>query len=147
MTKATKAAPKTSELATAENSAITVKAVSPAPIAADASAKWESFTACPVVSASLFALTATGDGVKLVWAHEQEFHTFRLFLFFVYDGLKAIFTPLFAVLWMAINSLYVWTRKPETKAAVAAKWQAVKGWAAPKFGYDREADRESAIEL
>ena len=130
-----------------DSAAITVQATQPAPINQDAQNALAAFTARPAVAAGLSALNATGEGVKLVWEHEQEYHTFRLFLCFVFDGLKAIFAPLFAVLWLAVNKGYLWTRKSETRAAVAAKWQSVKAWAAPKFDYETEADRNSELKL
>ena len=139
--------PKASELATAKDSAIEVQAISLSPINQDAQNALAAFTARPVVAASLSALVATGEGVKLVWAHEMEYHTVRNFLGFTFDALKAIFAPLFAVLWTAINKGYVWTRKPETRAAAAAKWQSVKVWAAPKFAYEQEADRDASLKL
>ena len=144
---ATKSTAKTSELATAKDSAIEVTATSLSPINQDTQNALAAFTARPVVAASLSALNATGEGVKLVWAHEQEYHTARLFLWFVFDALKAIFAPLFAVLWSLVNRAYVWSRKPETRAAVSAKWQALKDWAAPKFAYESEADRQVELKL
>ena len=147
MTKSTKAATSTSDLATTKDTAITVQAVSPAPITADVSSQWESFTARPGVAATGNALKGAADGLGLVWAHEKEHGTGRQFLEFCLDASKAIALPILSLVWLALNSAYIWIRKPETKAAVSAKWQALKDWAAPKFNYEREQADESAINL
>ena len=134
-------------LSTASDSAIEVTATPLAPINQDTQNAIASFASRPVVAASLSALNATGEGVRLVWAHEMEYHTVRHFFGFLLDAAKAIFAPLFAVLWLAINRAYVWVRKPETRAAVSAKWQSLKTWAAPKFAYETEADRDASLKF
>ena len=134
-------APKTSELATADNAAITVKAVSPAPIAADLSSQWEAFTARPVVAAGIAAMTKTKDGFLTIAAEEKEFEYGRSFIKWLWNVFTTLTVPVLALLWLAINKGYVWSRKPETRAAAAAKWQSLKTWAAPKFDYETEADR------
>jgi len=136
-----------STLTTAKDSAIEVQVTSLAPINQDTQNAISAFTARPAVAAGLSALNAVGDGVKLIWEYEQDSRTVRNFLIFLWDAGKAIFAPLFAVLWLAINKGYVWSRKPETRTMVAAKWQTLKGWAAPKFAYEREADRNAALKL
>ena len=146
MTKTTKAAPKTSELATANNAAITVQATQPAPIAADASAKWEAFTARPGVAATGNALSTLKASAIEVWKYEKEHHTVKSFALFSWDVVQRIALPILSLLWLALNHLYQAARKPEAKAAIVARYQAVKDWAAPKFGYEREVD-EAAIEL
>lgn len=147
MTTAKGFGPKTSELATADNSAITVQATSPAPIAADASAKWEIFTARPGVAATGSAFKKAGSGAKWLWGQEKEYGYVRKFLIFLKDAFNLIALPILSLLWLALNHLYQAARKPETKVAAAAKWQAVKVWAAPKFDYEREADRQVELTL
>lgn len=142
MTKTANAASKPSELATAKETAITVQVTYPAPIAADASAKWEAFTARPGVAATGNALSKVKDGFILVYAHEKEFTTGQNLFRFLFDASKAILGPLLVLLWLAINTAYVWIRKPETKAAAAAKWKSAKAWAAPKFDYERDVELE-----
>ena len=138
MTKSTKTAPKT-----AEESAIVVQAANPTPITADVSSQWESFTARPAVAATANAIKGAADGIALVWSHEKEHGTGRQFLEFCWDASKAIAFPILSLVWLALNSLYVWLRKPETRAAVSAKWQALKDWSAPKFGYERSESNEA----
>lgn len=147
MTKANKTAPTTSKLATADNSAITVQATELAPIAADASAKWESFTARPGVAATGSAFKKAGSGAKWLWAQEKEYGNVRKFLIFLKDAFNAVVLPLLSLVWLALNHVYQWSRKPETKASVIACYQLAKTWAAPKYDYETEADRNSAIEL
>lgn len=134
--------PKTSELASANNVAITVKAEPVAPIAADASAKWETFTARPAIAATGNALSTIGDSLKVAWKEEQEDHHAQRFFVRAFEFARVIALPIISLLWLALNYIYQWSRKPETKAAAAAKWQVIKDWAAPKFGYEREADRQ-----
>lgn len=140
-------APKTSELATAKDTAITVQATSPAPIAADISNQWEVFTDRPAVAATASALIATGKGFKTVWDEEKENEYGKSFILWGFGVLKSIFLPLFSLLWLALNGAYIWSRKPETKTAVKAKWQALKTWASPKFGYEKEGDRQAELNL
>ena len=146
MTKTTKAAPKTSELATANNAAITVQATELAPIAADASANWEAFTARPGVAATGKALSTVKGSLIEIWEYEKETKTGKRFAEFCLDVAKRIALPILSLLWLALNHLYQAARKPEAKAAIVARYQTVKDWAAPKFGYEREVD-EAAIEL
>ncbi len=147
MTKTTKAAAKTSELATADHSAITVQSTSLAPITADASAKWESFTARPAVAAAGDTLSTLKGSLVEIWAYEKEKQTVKHFALFCWDVAQRISLPILSLLWLALNHLYQFIRKPETRAQVAAKWQSLKAWAAPKYDYETEADRNSAIEL
>ena len=147
MTKTTKAAPKTSELATANNAAITVQATELAPITADASAKWESFTARPGVAATGNALSTLKASAIEVWEYEKEHHTVKRFALFSWDAVQRIALPVLSLLWLALNHLYQAARKPETKAAAIAKWQTLKAWLAPKFAYETEADRNSELKL
>ena len=147
MTKTAKTKTKTSDLATTKDTAITVQAVSPAPIADAVFSQWESFTARPGIAATANALKGSVDALALVWSHEREHGTGRQFLEFCFDASKAIALPILSLFWLALNSVYIWIRKPETKAATSAKWKAVKAWAAPKFNYEREQADESAINL
>lgn len=132
----------TSAIATASDSAIEVTATALAPINQDAQNAVANFTARPAVAAGISALTATGDGVKLMWEYEQESHTVRNFFGFLFDAGKAIFGPLFAVLWLAINRGYVWVRKPETRALADKKWKALCTWLAPKYDYEQSELRK-----
>lgn len=147
MTTAKGFGPKTSDLTTADNRAITVKAETVAPIAADASAKWELFTARPSVAATGSAFKTAGNGFKTIWTEEQENEYGKSFLMWGFSIFKAIALPLLSLIWLAINTAYVWTRKPETKAAIIARYQSLKTWLAPKFSYEREPVDEAAIEL
>ena len=147
MTKSQKNVPKTSELATAKDTAITVQAISPAPVAADASNQWKTFTAHPGVAATGNALIATGKGFKAVWDEEKENEYGKSFVLWGFGVVKAIALPILSLLWLALNSLYVWIHKPETRAAISAKWQAVKAWVAPKSDYKGESDRQAELNL
>ena len=142
MTKTAKTAPKTTE-----QNAIVVQTANLTPIAAAASAKWESIASRPGVAATGNALKGAADGLGLVWAHEKEHGTGRQFLEFCLDAAKAIALPILSLFWLALNNAYLWLRKPETKATVSAKWQALKDWAAPKFGYERSADCQTELKL
>jgi len=158
MTKTTKAAPKTSELSQEKlasmaldfvcgnDAAITVQATQPAPIAADASARWKAFTARPGVAATGNALSTLKASAIEVWKYEKEHHTVKSFALFSWDVVQRIALPILSLLWLALNHLYQAARKPEAKAAIVARYQTVKDWAAPKFGYEREVD-EAASEL
>lgn len=132
---------KTSELVTAPDNAITAQAISLAPIAADASAKWEAFIARPGVAATGNALSTIGNSLKAAWKEEQEDRHAQRFFVRAFEFTKAIALPILSLIWLAANHSYQIARKPETKAAAAAKWQRLKTWAAPKFDYEREADR------
>ncbi|PZO11256.1 MAG: hypothetical protein DCF25_19740 [Leptolyngbya foveolarum] len=147
MEKATKTAPKSSELATADHSAITVKSEPVAPIANDVSSAWDAFSSRPGVAATLSAFRVAASGFKWLWAQEQEFGNVRKFLIFLKDAFNAVALPLLSLVWLALNHLYQWSRKPETKTAVVSRWQSVKGWASPKFAYEREADRQVELTL
>ena len=142
MTKSTQAATKTTE-----QNAIVVQAANLTPITADVSSQWQAFTTRPGVAATGNALKGAADGIALVWSHEKEHGTGRQFLEFCFDAAKAIAFPILSLVWLALNSLYVWLRKPETKATVKAKWHSLKDWAAPKFNYERKQADESAINL
>ena len=142
MTKTAKTAPKTTE-----QNAIVVQTANLTPIAAAASAKWESIASRPGVAATGNALKGAADGLGLVWAHEKEHGTGRQFLEFCLDAAKAIALPILSLFWLALNSAYIWIRKPETKTAISAKWRSLKNWAAPKFNYERKQADESAINL
>ena len=143
----TKSTSKTSAIATAKDSAITVQATQPAPIAADASAKWEAFTARPGVAATGNALSTLKASAIEVWKYEKEHHTVKSFAEFAFDASKRIALPILNLGWLAANKGYQHARKPETKAAAIAKWQTLKAWLAPKFDYENEADRNSELKL
>ena len=139
MTKSTakNSAAKSSELATADNAAITVQATEIAPIAADASAKWEAFTARPAIAATGNALSTLKASAIEVWEYEKENQRVKNFALFCWDVVQRIALPILSLLWLALNHLYQAARKPETRAKAAAKWQSLKVWAAPKFAYQR----------
>ena len=126
-----------------DNAAIT----KPAPIAADASAKWEAFTARPPIAATGNALSTLKASAIEVWKYEKEHHTVKSFALFSWDVVQRIALPVLSLLWLALNHLYQAARKPETKAAAIAKWQTLKAWLAPKFAYETEADRNSELKL
>lgn len=133
-------------LSTAAESAIEVQAenVTPLAITADAQTALSKFAARPAVSATGKAFTSVKDGFELLWAHEDAYATGQNFFRFLWDASKTILSPLLALLWLALNQAYVWIRKPSTRVLVASKWQSVRNWAAPKFGYERD---ESALKL
>ena len=144
MTKATsktfaKSTAVTSELATANNAAITVQATSPSPIVADVSNAWDSFSDRPSVAASLSALKSTRDGFMYIWEAEQEERFGQRVFTFLWQIFKAVALPLLSLVWLALNKGYVWILQPETRATASTKWQELKGWAAPKFGYEATA--------
>ena len=130
-----------------KDTAIAVQATQPAPIAADASARWEAFTARPGVAATGNALSTLKASAIEVWKYEKEHHTVKSFALFSWDVVQRIALPVLSLLWLALNHLYQAARKPETKAAAIAKWQTLKAWLAPKFAYETEADRNSELKL
>ena len=147
MTKATaktsaKGTAATSELATANNVAITVQSTSPAPIAVDVSSAWDSFSVRPGVAASLSALSKTKDGFMYIWEAEQEEQFGQSVVVFLWQIFKAVVLPLLSLVWLALNKGYVWALQPQTRAAASEKWQEVKGW----FGAEVEVD-ETALKL
>lgn len=152
MTKATsktstKSTAVTSELATANNAAITVQATSPAPIVVDVSSAWDSFSVRPGVAASLFALSKTKDGFMYIWEAEQEEQFGQSVVVFFWQIFKAVALPLLSLIWLAVNKAYVWLIAPQTRAATSEKWAELQNWLAPKFNYSRTADEQlSSIE-
>ena len=142
MTKSTKTAPKTTE-----ESAIVVQAPSPAPIAAAASSQWQAFAARPGIAATVSALIASGNGFKRIWNEEKQYEYGKSFIVWGFGVAKAIALPILSLFWLALNSAYIWIRKPETKTAISAKWHSLKDWAAPKFGYERSVDCQTELKL
>ena len=136
MTKTTSKTAAISELATANDTAITAQATSPAPITSDISTALETFTARPAVAASLSALVTTGDGVKSVWEFEQQNQFGRSVVLWAWDIFTAVALPLLSLVWLALNKGYVWALTPHTRAAAAEKWAELKVWAALKFDYE-----------
>ena len=147
MTKAKGFGTNTSELATAEDTAIAVQAISPAPIAADTSAQWEQFTARPAVAATGKAFKATATGFKTVWDEELTHEYGKSFVLWGFGVLKAIALPLLSLIWLALNTFYVWVRKPETRRAAAARWQSFRAWLEQKFNYERKVDGQTEPKL
>ena len=129
----------TSELAAASNATITVQSTSPLPIIADASNAWNSFSDLPSVAASLSALKSTREGFMYIWEAEQEERFGQRVFTFLWQIFKAVALPLLSLVWLALNKGYVWILQPETRATAFTKWQELKGWAAPKFGYETTA--------
>ena len=150
MTKSKGFAPKTAArentfaLTTAADSAIetTATEIVVLPINADAQVAFSEFKARPGIAATIGALAKAKDGFVAVWAEENEHEYGRSFFEWLWSIFVAIALPLFSLLWLAINKGYVWSRKPETRAKAAEKWQVVKGW----FGAEAEVD-EAALKL
>ena len=117
------------------------------PINADIQSKFAEFKARPSVAATIGALAKAKDGFLDIWFEEKAHEYGRSFIEWLWSIFTAIALPLLSLLWLAINKGYVWSRKPETRAKAAAKWQSVKNWAAPKFDYETEADRNSELKL
>lgn len=92
------------------------------------------FTSHPAVALTGDAIKATVAGVKLVVDHEREYHAAQHFFQFCIDAFKAIALPLLSLVWLALTTAYKFARNPETKAYIVARYEAVKAWAAPKFG-------------
>ena len=154
MTKSTakNSAPKTADtsaLATAKESAIetTASEIIVLPINSDVQTAFSSFTARPLIAAGINAAVKTKDGFLAIAAEEKEYEYGRSFIKWLWNVFTALTVPVLALLWLAINKGYVWTRNPETRAEAATKWQSLKDWAAPKFAYETEADRQVELKL
>ena len=117
------------------------------PINTDVQTAFTEFKARQGIAATIDALTKVKDGFVSVWKEEKEHEYGRSFFEWLWSIFTVIALPLFSLGWLAINKGYVWMRKPETRAKASAKWQSVKNWAAPKFDYETEADRNSELTL
>ena len=127
------------ELTMASNAAITVQATLPAPIVTDISNAWDSFRVRPGVAVSLSALSKTKEGFIYIWEAEQEEQFGQSVVVFFWQIFKTVALPLLSLIWLALNKGYVWAIAPQTRAAASEKWQELKEWAAPKFGYEKTA--------
>jgi hypothetical protein len=99
----------------------------------------ELFRAKPAVALTIQALSTSANGLKAVWAHEQETKFGRSVLLWGRDIFIAVALPLLSLIWLAVKLAYQIARKPETRAVIARRYESVKAWAAPKFSYDAEA--------
>jgi hypothetical protein len=76
-----------------------------------------------------------------VWAFESENKFGRSVAIFLRDIFVQVALPLLSLLWLALSAVYQKASKPETKAAIIARYEAVKAWASPKFDYERDAEQ------
>jgi hypothetical protein len=87
------------------------------------------------------AFKDTWTGLQAVWQFEKENQFGLSVLKFVGDIFVQVVLPLLSLIWLALSTAYRTARKPETKAAVIARYQSAKAWMAPKFGYERNAEQ------
>lgn len=99
------------------------------------------FTAHPASIAVKSAIVSSYNGLQAVWQFEQENRFGRSVAIFLKDIFVQVALPLLSLLWLALSTAYRTARKPETKAAIVARYEAVKVWASPKFGYERDAEQ------
>jgi hypothetical protein len=99
------------------------------------------FRAHPAADLIIQSFKSSFNGLAAVWAFEQENRFGRSVATFLKDIFVQVALPLLSLLWLALSTAYQKASKPETKAAIIARYEAVKAWAAPKFGYEREAEQ------
>jgi hypothetical protein len=95
----------------------------------------------PAPNPTIQSFKASANGLAAVWAFESENKFGRSVATFLKDIFVQVALPLLSLLWLALSTAYRTARKPETKAAIIARYEALKTWAAPKFGYERDAEQ------
>jgi hypothetical protein len=99
------------------------------------------FRAHPATNLTIQSFTTSFNGLQAVWAFESENKFGQSVAIFLKDIFVQVALPLLSLLWLALSTVYRTARKPETKAAIIARYEAVKTWASPKFGYERDAEQ------
>jgi hypothetical protein len=96
------------------------------------------FKARPAVVLTLQSFNTSFNGLQAVWQFESENKFGQSVALWLIDIFKAVVLPLLSLLWLALTTAYQIARKPETRAAFIARYESLKGWLAPKFGYERD---------
>jgi hypothetical protein len=99
------------------------------------------FKAHPATMLTIQSFTTSFNGLAAVWQFEQENKFGQSVAIFLKDIFVQVALPLLSLLWLALSTAYRTARKPETKAAIIARYEAAKAWMAPKFGYERDAEQ------
>jgi hypothetical protein len=99
------------------------------------------FRAHPAANLTVKSFTTSFNGLQAVWQFEQENRFGRSVASFLKDIFVQVALPLLSLLWLALSTAYRTARKPETKAAIIARYESVKAWASPKLGYERPAEQ------
>jgi len=92
------------------------------------------FTAHLATVAAKDAIVSSYNGFQSVWQFEQENKFGQSVALWLMDIFKAVLLPLLALLWLGLSNAYRICRNPETKAAIVARYESVKGSITAKFG-------------
>jgi hypothetical protein len=129
-------------LKTAVEKATAIAAKNPDAIPPDAlSAVQKEVGVKPALALARQSFKASADGLAAVWAFESENKFGQSVAIFLKDIFVQVALPLLSLLWLVLSTAYRTARKPETKAAIIARYESLKAWASPEFGYERDSEQ------